>query len=159
MLAKSKHNRPLNEAKCFQAPVESWHTPRNGLQTTNKHARHFNKAQIKAGSRYSHADSLMHSCLFWHAVIYMPRKLCIPSHAVLPLNMSPASLCLWAALLEEWWLSADKKKIHQSFFRAARAEDLCNHQRVHVERGYSPLKSIVRRQHWCYKRWHHMQSG
>lgn len=51
------------------------------------------------------------SCLFWHAVIYMPRKLCIPSHAVLPLNMSPASPCLWAALLEEMMaLSGQKKK-------------------------------------------------
>lgn len=56
------------------------------------------------------------SCLFWHAVIYMPHRLCIPSHAVLPLNMSPASLCLWAALLEEMMaLSGQKKKIHQPF--------------------------------------------
>lgn len=55
------------------------------------------------------------SCLFWHAVIYMPHRLCIPSHAVLPLNMSPASLCLWAALLEEMMALSGRKKIHQPF--------------------------------------------
>lgn len=50
----------------------------------NKQMRHFNQAQIKAGSRYSHADSLMHfvlilACRYLHASQTLYSQSCRPA--------------------------------------------------------------------------------
>ncbi|GAA6108270.1 uncharacterized [Tachysurus ichikawai] len=82
---------------------------------------------------------------------YISDNRSIPCLAGLSVNSSPPSRSQQEVLREEMMaLSGVKKKnLSGLFSEAVGAQELCNQQCMHAQRGYSPLKCIEQQQ-WCY---------